>query len=276
MRGVSRVQRVVRKLVAEHVEPAPSDCAAVMLHAIRRTDPSAPPHPAYFYGVLRAAYTARAVRAPGFVAMEMGVATGRGLLALGEIARIVGDRLDLRIEVVGFDSGEGLPPPTDPRDVPYGLHAGDYRMDVEKLRAQLPASTELVIGDVVDTVPRHVSNLRLPIGFVANDLDFYTGTMGSLRPLASIDPARILPRVAMYFDDLFGYPYTTVNGEWAAIQEFNTLNPDRLLGKLEGLRWQIGSPFCQQPWPDMIYVLEARDHPGFGESERVSAEPLAL
>lgn len=276
MRGVWRVQRLLRQLVEEPTLPDILDPAALAMHDIRTASPTAPTHGAYLYGVLRAAYATKAIGAPGFVAMEMGVATGKGLLALAEIARIVGDRTGLRIHVVGFDSGEGLPRPTDSRDVPYGLSLGDYKMDGDRLRAQLSPTTELVIGDVADTVPAYMDRIALPVGFISNDLDFYTGTIASLRPLASAETPKLLPRVAMYFDDLFGYPYTTVNGEWAAIQDFNQLNPDRLIGKIEGLRWKIGSPYDRKPWPDMMYILESRDHPQFSDSERPGAAAHTL
>ena len=248
-------------------EPDILDPAAQDMFQIRNAMKSPPTHGAYFYGVLRSAYTAKAVQAPGFVAMEMGVATGRGLLALADIARIVGDRLGLKIHVVGFDSGEGLPLPNDVRDVPYGLSLGDYKMDVDRLRSQLAPTTELILGDVAETVPQYMDRITMPVGFVSNDLDFYTGTIASLRPFATADHTKVLPRIAMYFDDLFGYPYTTMNGEWAAITEFNTLNPQRMIGKIEGLRWKIGSPYDRQPWADLMYILESWDHPRFKDSE---------
>jgi len=48
----------------------------------------------------------------------------------------------------GFDSGSGLPPPRDYRDMPYYFRAGLYQMDRQALERNLKLA-KLVIGDVV-------------------------------------------------------------------------------------------------------------------------------
>jgi hypothetical protein len=79
-------------------------------------------------------------------------------------------------------------------------------MDERKLRARLHRA-DLRLGDVAQTVRELMSSDFAPIGFVANDLDLYTSTRDSLA-IFEAKPERLLPRVTMYFDDLFGYPYT--------------------------------------------------------------------
>ena len=50
-------------------------------------------------------------------------------------------------------------------------------MDRNALQPLLAERTELVIGDVRDTVPEFVrSRLKAPLGFVAIDVDLYTST----------------------------------------------------------------------------------------------------
>ena len=49
----------------------------------------------------------------------------------------------------------------------------------------------------------------------------------------------MLPRVSMYFDDLTGYPYATVTGERAVINEFNQQTQHRQIGQIYGLKYWI-------------------------------------
>ena len=58
------------------------------------------------------------------MSIELGVAGGRGLLALEEASAEIGPFLGVKIDVVGFDSGEGIPAPIDYRDLPHSWNAG--------------------------------------------------------------------------------------------------------------------------------------------------------
>jgi hypothetical protein len=49
----------------------------------------------------------------------------------------VGDLCGVKIDAVGFDTGTGLPPPVDHRDVPNMLWSGRFAMDLEVLRRRL-------------------------------------------------------------------------------------------------------------------------------------------
>src|SRR3954447_22040484 len=107
--------------------------------------------PHYAYAVKAAADQAKALGVPSITAIELGVGTGRGLLALERIAQDVAVETGVGIEVVGFDAGSGPRPPADWRDLPYLYQGGFYAMDEAALRARL-SSGQLVIGDVRDTV----------------------------------------------------------------------------------------------------------------------------
>ena len=90
--------------------------------------------PHYAYGVYSAAVLAKQLGLDAISAVELGVAGGRGLLALERIAKIVGDDCGIQVHVTGFDSGKGMPPPTDYRDLAHVWEQGFYAMDPTKLK----------------------------------------------------------------------------------------------------------------------------------------------
>jgi hypothetical protein len=132
------------------------------------------------YGTFHAAQQAKLLGLDGISVIEFGVDRGDGLLALESIAREVAHYFGIRISVLGFDTGEGMPSPADYRDLPYVWGKGFYRMDEAKLRKQLSPGTQLVIGDVRQTV-QNLMHAPDPIGFVAFDLDYYSSQAGACR-----------------------------------------------------------------------------------------------
>jgi hypothetical protein len=267
---LKRLQRaVVPRYILEALFPIPHkptswDRAAADLDSLREHAERCG-YPNYLYGLLCAARTAGATREKEFTAIEFGVAGGNGLVAMEQHAAAVEQLWNVRIHVVGFDTSSGLPQRTDPRDCPFSFRGGEFRMDEGKLRARLRRA-ELRLGDVADTVRNFASEEFPPIGFVSNDLDLYTSTRDSFH-LLSIEHSRLLPRVTMYFDDLQGYPYTTVTGEWAAIQEFNTASEPRKIGQIYGLKYHIGRRYRLAAWPDAFFVLHVFDHPEYSSQE---------
>jgi hypothetical protein len=213
----------------------------------------------YAYGTFHAAQQAKLLGLDGISVIEFGVDRGDGLLALESIAREVAHYFGIRISVLGFDTGEGMPSPADYRDLPYVWGKGFYRMDQAKLRKQLNPSTQLLIGDVRQTVQNLVHTLD-PIGFVAFDLDYYSSTMQALAAFDLPHSTR-LPRVYCYFDDIL-YPefacYNPWTGELCAIREFNEERKEVKLCPLHLLRWMRPHP---EPWNDQIYVLHDFQHP---------------
>jgi hypothetical protein len=88
-------------------------------------------------------------------------------------------RSSIEINVTGFDTGQGMPAPTDYRDLPHVWNEGFYRMDVAKLKGQLEQSAELILGDIEET--QSSWSPKGSIGFVAFDVDYYTSTTKALR-----------------------------------------------------------------------------------------------
>jgi hypothetical protein len=157
---------------------------------------------------------------------------------------------------------------------------GEFAMDEGKLRARLQRA-ELQLGDVADTVRAFGAQDFPPNGFVSNDLDLYTSTRDSFA-LFDLAPDRLLPRVTMYFDDLFGYPYTTATGQWAAIDGFNSTHEGRRIGQIRGLNHGLGRRYRFSTWAESYFVLHAFDHPRYNAKEewampdgshRLRAEP---
>lgn len=215
--------------------------------------------PNYAYGVYAAAELAKRLGFTNTSVIELGVAGGNGLLALERIAKTVGSYLGVQIDVAGFDSGQGMPPPADYRDLAHVWDQGFYAMDVPKLKARLSPGTELVLGDIGDTLPSWAHKRR--IGFVAFDLDYYSSTKKAFRLFESNDPDTLLPRTHCYFDDLFWPERACHNqyaGELCAIREFNQEHEYKKIDPIHLLRHTRVHPAA---WNDQMYVFHDFKHP---------------
>lgn len=221
--------------------------------------------PNYTWPILHAASVALRTGRERISVIEFGVAGGAGLVAMEAAALATEARLGVAIDVVGFDTGQGLPPPRDHRDAPFLMNRGDFPMDETKLRAELKRG-ELVLGDVAETVPAFIGRQPAPIAFIAFDLDFYSSTRDALTILTAA-PEKLLPRVLCYFDDTHGYPWGEVNGARLAIAEFNSSRKDRQLAQLHGLRYLLPVSERGSRWPEAMYVAHAFDHPHYADPE---------
>jgi hypothetical protein len=219
--------------------------------------------PHYAYGVWSAAQLAKSLKLPGISVFELGVAGGRGLLALEAIAKRIASDLDLHIDVYGFDIGSGMPEPLDYRDVPYVWRKGFYKMDVSRIQQQRLTSAKIIIGDVAATLPSWTGQAGvLPLGFVAFDMDFYSSTATSFCLFDGPFSSR-LPRVLCYFDDIRWPEYAYHNefvGELLAIREFNERNEKQKLCPIHLLR---NVRMIPAPWNGQMYVLHDFLHPGY-------------
>lgn len=217
--------------------------------------------PNYAYGLLRAADTAKFFGFGTVTACEFGVATGRGLTNMVELASLITAATGVRFRIVGFDTGTGLLPPNGPKDHPELWSAGDFAMqDPADLARRLAGRAELVIGDIADTIQPFVDSLQpdSPLGFVSIDVDVYSATVSALRGLAG-QCERYLPAISFYFDDILFYFANESCGELAAVAEHNAGSPARPLypdRSLPGLR-----PDKHGPWYRSMYVAHILDHP---------------
>ena len=219
--------------------------------------------PWYANCVYNGAALAKALHIDRISVVEFGVAGGDGLICLENHAREVEKELGVAIGVYGFDSGEGLPAPRDYRDSPYTWKAGGYRMEKTRVEARL-RSAKLVLGDVAHTLPRFLNDPSVPpLAAVAFDLDLYSSTAAALAILEA-DPARLLPRVKCYFDDIVGYeaqlPHALA-GERLSIREFNERNRQRrFIDHAHSFKGQWPAP-----WQQQIFACHVLDHPLYSE-----------
>ena len=279
------IRKIQYRLLPRHIsealagvnsEPTRWDIAAVQLDQ-HHSQVETHRYPQYLYGLLCAARTAKAVGSDRFTAIEFGVAGGNGLLAMESHAGLVEKLWQVNIEVVGFDMASGLPPRDEPRDCPFafsGGAGGEFAMDETTLRSRLRRA-ELLLGDIAGTAANFMQDKHAPIGFVSNDFDLYTSTRDSLK-LFTADSRLCLPRVHMYFDDIIGYPYTTQNAEFAAIDEFNRLQEQRKIGLYYGLKYCLGPRYRFAQWAEKIFVLELFDHEQFNMAEETDMPDLVL
>lgn len=227
------------------------------------------PRPQYTWSVVHTALIARRLGVPRISVLELGVAGGSGLLALEDVGAATEAQLGVEVEVHGFDSGQGLPPPADHRDAPYLIGEGDFAMDEAALRTRLRRAT-LHLGAVSQTVAAFLDGGHAPVGFAAFDLDYYSSTRDALALVAG--PAeRLMPRFLAYFDDVLGYPWGRSNGPRPAIDEFNAQHGHaRLVDELLGLRYMVPPSELHARWPQAMFLAHVLDHPRYDEPEHTA------
>lgn len=226
----------------------------------------------YAYPILHAAEWWVARGFPRMTVIEFGVASGAGLINMSNLAQKTEKVTGMKIDVIGFDSGTGMPAPVDYRDHPDLYVRGDFPMDVASLRRLLPARSKLILGEVADTVPTALKGLDSPIGFVAFDLDYYTSTKAALR-IFDGPPDCYLPLVQCYFDDIYDETHNSWCGELLAISEFNCDHSSRKLERfalLENRRL-----FRAAAWLKHIFNLHVLDHP-FRQAEDLARKKYVL
>jgi hypothetical protein len=182
--------------------------------------------PQYGHLVFNAARLAKSLGYKRISVIEYGVAGGNGLLALEDHALRIEEMLGVEIEVYGFDTGKGLPPPADYRDLPFHWQEGFFAMNFAALEKRL-RKAKLVLGDIKETAPSFFEVYKpAPVGAIAIDVDFYSSTVPGLEMLKAGEKY-FLPRIFCYFDDTVGSEielYNDFTGERLAINEFNDAN----------------------------------------------------
>ncbi|MEM7191770.1 MAG: hypothetical protein AAF405_02685 [Pseudomonadota bacterium] len=213
----------------------------------------------YAFPILYAADLAKKYGYETVSLVEFGVAGGAGLMNMCHIAEQTTKSTGIKFRIFGFDTGTGMPPAIDYRDLPESFQAGDFPMDQDKLREALPDFAELVIGDIADTVPTFCSTLteEAPIGFVAVDVDYYSSAKKTLEILKGA-PEHYLPIVPVYLDDIGVDGSNPWTGELLAVNEFNQENALRKIAPFTLLRSQ--RIFKNTPWIDRMYAGHIHDH----------------
>jgi hypothetical protein len=226
--------------------------------------------PQHAFGLLHAADAAVARGVQCVTVVELGVGAGTGLLNLCALAAKITKMTGVGFDIIGFDTGTGLPPPADFRDHPEIYKQGWFPMgDINALTASLPANARIILGDLKDTIRPFVLTLspERPVGFVSLDVDHYTSSKQALN-LFTGEPSCYFPYVTVYVDDISLPTNTSHAGELLAITEFNAENELRKFdfdGKLVYRRI-----FKHAEWLIHMYKLHVLDHP-----ERNNLDPPA-
>ncbi|MGY3604067.1 MULTISPECIES: hypothetical protein [unclassified Bradyrhizobium] len=206
--------------------------------------------------------------------IEFGVAGGNGLVNLEMHAAEVRKATGVEIQIFGFDTGQGLPPPDDYRDLPHHWKQGFFCMDVDKLRARLKQS-QLVLGNIAESLPRFVKDYDpAPIGAMFMDLDYYSSTRDAMK-LFDLHRANVLPRTFIYLDDIIGDDvalFSEYTGQLLAINEFNSHHNGQKICKTTHL---TKKPY-PETWHHQIYIYHDFRSPDYCRFVSEEAQQLPL
>jgi len=253
-----------RKVLVERLsEPLHLNLASAFVAAFgsfrRKVDFDLIVRPQFAFPILYAADRAKARGYGKITIAEFGVGSGAGLMNMCKIAGSVMAETGTEIEVVGFDTGTGMPPGIDYRDHPEIWQPGDFPMDQERLRAALPPFARLVLGNAEQTVPEFVEALSpsAPLAFFSVDVDYYSSSVSVLKVLGG-SPDKYLPFVMIYLDDITVDEANPWCGELLAVNEFNAAHETRKIAPFPLLRAK--RLLKNAMWIDQVYVGHIFDH----------------
>jgi hypothetical protein len=187
------------------------------------------------------------------------VAQGAGIMNLCVLAERVTRVTGVSIDIVGFDTGAGMPPARDFRDHPEVYAVGDFPMpNREQLLARLPTNAKIYFGDVAKTTKEFLAERQGVIGFVSFDVDYYWSTLEALRLFEGSADA-YLPKTICYFDDVMFDWHNEYCGELAAIADFNRANVRRKISRYNFLDKE--RIFVRAKWLGAMFILHVLDHP---------------
>jgi hypothetical protein len=263
LRRLSRPGQLRKVLVERGTEPIHLNLLSLLVAAFgtyrAKVDFDVVVRQQYAFPILYAADMAKRYGYKSVTIIEFGVAGGAGLLNMCRIAERTRKETGIEFHVVGFDTGKGMPPAVDYRDLPESFQAGDFPMDEQRLRQALPEFAELVIGDITETVPAFCRSLsaEAPIGFVAVDVDYYSSAKMALEILKA-PPQLYLPIVPVYLDDIGVDGSNPWTGELLAIDEFNRESDLRKIAPFTLLRSR--RIFKNTQWIDRMFAGHIHDH----------------
>jgi len=224
----------------------------------------------YAYGILAAADHAKKYGIKRLTLIEFGVAAGAGLMNICWIAERVSKQTGVEFDVIGFDSGEGMPPPRDYRDHPEHYLTGDYPVtDKAGLLAALPANAKIYYGPIECTLKQAEAEIASTIGFISIDVDYFYSTEQSLEIL-TWKAERYLPAVPMYFDDVAYIDHNRFCGELLAIEDFNQMHQTRKIAPMNFLpKYRV---FKNALWLGQVFYAHVLDHefrtPAYNQARR--------
>jgi hypothetical protein len=215
------------------------------------------PRQPYAFGLNEAFKRAHALKISKIIILEFGDAEGAGLFNLSEIASKLSKIYKVDYNVIGFDTGTGMPEPKDYRDHPEKYRTGDFPPG-KLTQAKLPNKTRIVYGSISETGPEFIKSLEKGsvIFFVSIDVDYYSSTKECFE-IFHASAEYFLPSTILYFDDVNNPDHNEFMGELLAIKEFNSETENKKICKMTQLsHWRI---FKNALWLDQMYFLHVLD-----------------
>jgi len=216
--------------------------------------------PQHAYSLYKAADLALESNQKKVSVIEFGVANGAGLSNIQKIAKKITKDTGILFDIYGFDTGQGMPPPTSYKDHPDCYQEGDFPMDFDLLQKSLDSNTKLIIGNIEETLPKFLTKNfdDCPIAFISIDVDYYSSSVQALKIL-DMHANQYLPRVVIYLDDLQDESHNSWCGELAAVNEFSEKNDYRKIERHTFVRsYRV---FQRARWIDHMFVAHILDHP---------------
>ena len=201
------------------------------------------PRPHYALGLLMAAHQAKHFNIKKISVIEFGCWNLEGLIDLEQHSVEISKIIDVEFQIYGFTLKEGLPNYKFNKFDRYNeWKQGDFKFSAHRNLKKLKKS-KVIFGDVKKTIKPFIKRtnfLSAPIGFIINDLDYYTSTMNSFKIL-EMSNKNYLPKPVLYFDDFFRS--NKFEGEYKAINDYNNKSKKKIATILEfaeqlSLSWQ--------------------------------------
>lgn len=226
------------------------------------------------YGILESAMLAKNMGHKGLSVIEFGVANAAGLCNMSKIANKVSKLTGIAINVIGFDTGEGLTVPDGYKDYSDRFQAGDYPHNKKRIQSMLSDNAKVIYGDVENTVQKFIETLdsNFPVGYIVLDLDLYSSTRSAFKLLEG-DASKYLPTIMMYVDDIDEFRHSKFCGEELAIEEFNKTHKLRKIERDNFIKTR--RLFKSGKWLNKIYKIQVFDHECFGVSKKRNKKVLS-
>ena len=214
--------------------------------------------PHYETILLETCLEAKKLRYEEITVLELGVAGGNGIISLEKYKKKIEALYDIKINIYGFDSGEGIPPSNSKFDLPFHWKQGDFTTDKNLLEKN--TKSKIIYGDIRDSIDEFVKYKPKNIIAIFFDMDLYTSTKNFLNQIDKIQEY-LAPRVYCYFDDIFN-PNHWINkdvGEQLAIEEFNIENKNLKIGLAPDSVNDFKFPLAK----GQLFMLNHFDHPDY-------------
>ncbi|AIQ95500.1 hypothetical protein EW14_1489 [Prochlorococcus sp. MIT 0604] len=213
----------------------------------------------YAFGIKEAFTLANIEKVDKILIIEFGVASGSGLFNMSYIASKLSRIYKVDYEIIGFDTGVGMPKPLDYKDHPEKYREGDFP-SLKLKNTKLPEKTRVIYGEISGTIDKFVEKHKLNdnvIGFVSLDVDYYSSTKEALK-IFNMPASNYLSRTPIYNDDESHLDHNDYCGALLAINEFNKNNELRKFSKMHNLRNK--GIFKNASFLDQMYFYHVLDH----------------